>query len=117
VVAGFVKSLVLNPTKVTEGNRSYGLVTLLQAVPTDTVVGLTASDLLSSGAVQPPLMGASSSVAVVPPSIKVLAGDTQAQFTINTNPNSVAAGHTRQVQIAAAAGQPLPVFAVLTVGH
>jgi kumamolisin len=116
VVAGMVKSLVLNPTKVTEGNRSYGLVTLLQPVPTNTVVGLAANDLLASGAVQPPLMGTSSSVAAVPSSITVLAGHTQAQFTINTIPNSVSAGSTRKVQISAAAG-PLPVFAVLTVQH
>jgi hypothetical protein len=116
IVAGMVKSLVLNPTTITEGNRSYGLVTLLQPVPTDTVVGLAANDLLASGIVQPPIMGTSSAVASVPPSIKVLAGHTQQQFTITTNLNSVAAGSTRKVRITAAAGF-LPVMAVLTVGH
>src|SRR5262249_6679607 len=40
VVAGFVKSLVLNPTTVTDGQSSHGIVTLIEPVPTPTVVGL-----------------------------------------------------------------------------
>jgi hypothetical protein len=114
VVAGFVKSLVLNPTKVTEGKRSYGVVTLLNPVPVDTVVGLAANDLLISGIPQPPLMGNASEVASMPASITVPAGSPEGQFTITTNPSSVAPHSTRNVQISAAAG-PLPVNAILEV--
>jgi hypothetical protein len=116
VVAGFVKSLALSPNMITEGDRRYGTVMLLQPVATDTVVGLAATDLLISGIVQSPLMGNGSAVAEVPLSITVHAGDTQAQFTITTISNSVAAGPSRKVQISAAAG-PLPVNAILTVEH
>ena len=92
------------------------MVTLLNAVPVDTVVGLAANDLLTSGVVQPPIMGNSSAVAVVKPSVTVYAGHPDAQFTITTNPNSVPAGKTRSVQISAAAGS-FPVSAILKVEH
>jgi subtilase family serine protease len=118
VVPGMVKSLALTPATVTEGGLSTGLVTLIQPVPTDTVVGLTARDLLANGTPTPPVLGGGSTIVSlpVPPAVTVYAGHTQAQFTIKTKPNSVAAGSIRRVQISAVTGF-LPAIATLTVQH
>jgi len=98
VVTGIVKSLVLNPTEISQGSRSYGVVTLIQPVPTPTTVTLAALDPLAVGG----LPGTSSSIASVPGSIVIPAGQTQGQFTIAASQSSIH-GTTRHVTIMAGA--------------
>ncbi len=80
VIAGILSSLSVLPATIQGGNVSHGTVTLVQAVPTDTLVGLAA--------VEPgthfPLPGSESSVASVPPSVTIPAGRTSAGFLIST---------------------------------
>ncbi|HYX48407.1 MAG TPA: hypothetical protein VE843_01595, partial [Ktedonobacteraceae bacterium] len=80
VIAGILKSLTVLPATVQGGSVSHGMVTLVQAVNTDTVVGLAV--------VEPgthfPLPGSQSSIASVPPSVTIPAGQTSAGFLIST---------------------------------
>jgi hypothetical protein len=99
VIAGILDSLTLFPNVVTAGLPSQGTVTLAAAVPTSTLIGLAASDL--PGLPGPPAGG--SSVASVPATITIPAGQTTGSFTISTNAASVPLGSHRGVQILAAA--------------
>ena len=80
VIAGILNSLSVLPSTIQGGSVSHGTVTLVQAVPTDTLVGLAA--------VEPgthfPLPGSESTVASVPPSVTIPAGRTSAGFLITT---------------------------------
>jgi len=100
-VAGILASLTLSPATVTGGLHSRGTVTLTQAVPTPTVVGLAALDPFAVGGSQLPLPGNQSTIASVPPAITIPAGQTSGQFTITTSP--IGPGHLRKAQILAAA--------------
>jgi hypothetical protein len=84
VVAGVLKSLTISPTAVTGGESATGTVTLEKAVLTDTTVGLAA---LEPGSGPLGLHGGPSSVARVPPSIIIPAGQSSRLFTITTNRN------------------------------
>jgi hypothetical protein len=109
VIAGFVASLAVFPAEVQIGQFSNGTVTLVEAVSVPTVVGIAANDpTLGPGGLLP----GSSTVASVPPSITIPAGDTGGSFTITTE-GAVPPGVIRIVQIMA--GGPLPKFAVLRV--
>ncbi|OAI57519.1 hypothetical protein AYO50_01400 [Acidobacteria bacterium SCGC AG-212-P17] len=104
VVAGILSSLVILPTTINVGGTSRGTVTLIEAVPTPTVVGLAASEVAAVGAPggHLPLPGNNSSVASVPAEITIPAGQTTGLFTITTNHNVMA--HTkRNVSIMAVA--------------
>jgi hypothetical protein len=94
---------------VTAGFSSQGTVTLRAAVPTSTRVGLAASDL--PGLPGPPPGG--STVASVPNTIIIPAGQTTGSFTITTNAGSVLPGRHRGVKMLAAAVNAK--FALLTV--
>jgi hypothetical protein len=109
VIAGILDSLTLFSKVVTAGLSIQGAVTLVAAVPTSTRVGLAASDL--PGPLGPPPGG--STVASVPNSITIPAGQTTGSFTITTNAASVLPGSHRSVQILAAA--VIVKFALLTV--
>jgi hypothetical protein len=109
VIAGIIDRLTLFPNVVTAGIPSQGTVTLVAAVPSNTLVGLAASDLPGPGG--PPPGG--STVASVPNSITIPAGQTTGSFTITTNAGSVLPGSNRSVQILAAA--VTTKFALLTV--
>jgi hypothetical protein len=109
VIAGIIDRLTLFPNVVTAGLPSQGTVTLVAAVPTSTLVGLAASDL--PGPLGPPPGG--STVASVPNTITIPAGQTTGSFTIATNAGSVLPGSHRGVQILAAAVDVK--FALLTV--
>jgi kumamolisin len=102
VVAGILKSLVLNPTTVTAGGYCRGTVTLIQAVPTPTVVGLAALEPLAVGGGQLPLATNASTIASVPASVTIPAGQTSAQFSVTTNSN-FAPNSIRKVNIMAGA--------------
>jgi len=108
VVAGSLATLTLNPALVTGGESSRGTVTLQHPVPTDTLVGLAASD---GGAGRPPLPGDGSTVVTVPDSITILAGQTRASFPIRTS--SVGRGSRRSVTIMA--GAVVTKYARLTI--
>ena len=81
VVAGTLKALTLFPDNVVGGNSSTGTVTLEEAVPTDTLVGLAAVE--SGGHL--PLPGQGSSVVRVPSSITIAAGRTTGSFRIQSS--------------------------------
>ena len=79
VVAGLVKSLTLTPTVVSGGQASQATVTLVQAVPVDTVVTI--------GVVGGPLQPDSpptAPVATAPTSITIRAGTTSGGFAVRT---------------------------------
>jgi kumamolisin len=101
VVAGIIKSLTLNPSAVTGGHTSRGTVTLEQVVPTPTLVGVAALDPLALGGSRLPVPGNASTVAFVPASITIPAGQTTGQFTITTQ--TVLRGTNRQATIMAGA--------------
>ena len=71
VIPLVITSLTLNPTSVTGGNPSTGIVTLNGPAP--------------AGGVQVALYSSNSSAATVPPSVPVQAGATSASFTVNTS--------------------------------
>jgi len=79
VIAGIIDSLTLFPAAVTGGNSSTGIVTLVAAVPTPTLVGLAAQEFGPG-----PGGGGSSFVASVPSSITIAAGQTTGIFSIST---------------------------------
>jgi hypothetical protein len=110
VIAGIVKSLTLNPATVTDGWNSYGTVTLEQAVPTATVVGLAALD----PGVNPMLPGSGSNAVSIPSQITIDPGHTQKQFTIQTSGHGVPPHQQISVKIMAAAGA-MQVFATLKI--
>lgn len=109
VIAGVLESLTLFPNVVSAGLPSQGTVTLVAAVPTKTIVGLAASDL--PGPLGPP--PGNSTVASVPDTITIPAGQTAGTFAITTNSGSVLLGSHRGVQIMAAA--VTEKYALLTV--
>jgi hypothetical protein len=109
VVAGVLQSLTIFPTSVTGGGSSTGTVTLEQAVPTDTLVGLAALEP-GAGPFGPP--GTASPVASVPSSITIPAGTSSQRFTITTNRN-LSPGTKRQAVIYA--GAVVTLRATLTV--
>jgi len=80
VVAGIIDSLTLLQPVVVGGETSHGRVTLIEAVPKATVVGLTA---VESGGLFPVPENASSVVSV-PSLITIPAGRTTAEFPITT---------------------------------
>jgi hypothetical protein len=108
VVAGILATLTLQPATVTGGGTSRGLVALQHAVPTDTVVGVAATD---HSAGRPPLPGEGSSTVTVPTSITILAGSISGSFPIHTSP--VPRGTRRTVTIMA--GAVVTKYAALTV--
>ena len=112
VVAGILKTLTLFPGTVTAGSQSGGTVTLIQAVPVATVVGLAALEPLSGGG-RLPLAGNASTIASVPPSITIPAGQTSGHFTITTNVN-VTPGTKRNVTIMAGAVQTQTATLIVT---
>jgi trimeric autotransporter adhesin len=112
VVAGILKTLTLFPTTVTAGGQSSATVTLIQAVPVATVVGLAALEPLSGGG-RLPLAGNASTIASVPPSITIAAGQTSGHFTITTNLN-VTPGTRRNVTIMAGAVQTQTATLIVT---
>jgi len=109
VIAGILKSLTIFPATVTAGDTTRGTVTLEEAVPMDTVVGLAA---LEPGSIHIPLPSNRSSVANVPPSVKIRGGDTIAIFSIMTT-DLLAPGTTRNATILA--GAVVTKFAMLTI--
>jgi hypothetical protein len=74
---GQLSSLTIEPDIVVGGNPAQGTVTLGGAVDGDTEVTLSSTD---------------TSVATVPPSVTVPAGQTSATFTITTLPNNTGEG-------------------------
>ena len=107
VVSGILHSLTLSPSTVSGGHFCQGIVSLEQPVPTDTRVGLAAMDL----SIGPPGTGNPSSIASVPPSVTIRAGQTSASFDISTT--SPMPGTRRLAQIIAAA--VVAKYALLTV--
>src|SRR5207245_385785 len=81
VVAGVLKSITLNPSRVTGGSTSLGTVTLEGKVPIPTVVGLAAVES-GAGPIRP--HGQASAIVTVPPSVPIPPNETQATFTIRT---------------------------------
>ena len=108
VVAGILATLTLQPATVTGGGTSRGVVTLEHAVPTDTLIGVAATD---QAAGHPPLPGDGSSTVTVPTSITIRAGSTSGSFPIHTSP--VPRGTRRTVTIMA--GAVVTKYAALTV--
>jgi len=108
VVAGIIASLTLQPATVTGGGTGRGTVRLERAVPTDTVVGLAATD---AGSGHLPLPGQGSSTATVPDSLTIRAGSTSGSFVIRTT--TVPRGTRRTVTIMA--GAVTTKYAALTV--
>jgi hypothetical protein len=108
IIAGILSSLRIFPQTVTGGNPGRGTVTLIQAVPTDTVIGLAA---LEWGTGPIPLPGNASSVASVPASVTIRAGQTSATFTITTS--HVPSQTTRRATIMA--GAVVEKYAALTI--
>jgi hypothetical protein len=108
VIAGIISSLTLYPTTVVGGAPSRGTVTLEQAVPTATLVGLAA---LSGGA-HLPIPGSGSDVASVPPSITIPAGEITGGFEITTKP---LAPHSPPDDVSILAGAVTTKYAMLTV--
>jgi hypothetical protein len=90
VIAGILNSISVIPTTVNAGDTANGTVTLVEAVPVDTHVGLVA---LEPGSGHFPAGGTPSSVASVPPSVTIKAGETVGYFTVST---SVLPPHTRR---------------------
>jgi hypothetical protein len=78
IAAGILRSLAIFPTSVVGGNISHGIVTLEEAVTTDTVVSLAA---LESGS-RP---GHPSSSVTVPSTVRISAGQIAKDFTIHTS--------------------------------
>jgi hypothetical protein len=108
VVASTLASLTLLPPTVTGGHTSRGTVTLERAVATDTLVALAA---VEAGPIPSPITGHSSTVAHVPQSVLIRAGETSAFFTITTG--EILAHTTRRVTIMAWA--TVQKSAVLTI--
>ena len=102
VVAGILNTLTVFPATVTAGGFSNGTVTLVEAVPVATVVGLAALEANVGPGGPIPGPPSQSSVASVPPSITIPAGQTTGRFTIGTNHN-VSPHTTRHIQIMAVA--------------
>jgi hypothetical protein len=107
VIAGIVESLTLYPSAVVGGAPSHGTVTLQQAVPTATVVGLAA---IPFGSVFVPASG--SSPATVPATITIAAGQINGSFNIDTGPLNPPINR-RTVSIMAAA--VVEKYAMLTI--
>jgi hypothetical protein len=84
IVVGILNGLTVLPTTVTGGQSANGTVSLLEAVKTDTVVGLLA---LEPGSGPLGLHGTPSAVARVPPQITIRAGSTTGHFLVTTNRN------------------------------
>lgn len=111
VLHGALASLTLFPSTVTGGLPSRGRITLTEAAPTDTLVGLAA---VEPGTGLLPLPGQESSVASIdPPSFTIPAGSTTAMFTISTKkiPPGTGPRHTATIL----AGTCNTKFAILTV--
>jgi hypothetical protein len=104
VVAGILNTLTLFPATVTGGNTSHGTVTLVQAVPTPTVIGLAAIEAAAAGVPggNLPLPSNNSSLATVPSQITIPAGQTTGSFNITTNHN-LSPGTKRKATIMASA--------------
>jgi hypothetical protein len=102
VVAGILNTLTVFPATVTAGGFSNGTVTLVEAVPVATIVGLAALEprIGPNGPIPGP--PDQSSVATVPPSITIPAGQTTGRFSIATHEN-VSPHTTRHIQIMAVA--------------
>jgi subtilisin family serine protease len=92
-------SLNLAPTSINEGGSVSGTVSLTQAPAADLVVTLESSNAASAS---------------VPATVTVLAGQTQASFTVQTTGNTITDG-TRTVTIAASAASFPLVSAQLTI--
>jgi hypothetical protein len=107
VVAGILQSVVLIPSTVTGGGTTHGIVTLENAVGTDTVVGLAALD----GSGHLPLQSDESTVASVHPSVTVSAGATSATFAVTTKPITP---HTQRT-VTIVAGAVVQRSTVLTI--
>jgi hypothetical protein len=108
VVAGIISSLTLYPATVIGGAPSHGYVTLQQAVPTDTLVGLAA---LPPGVLLPG-PGGGSAVASVPSSITIPAGQTTGGFQVTTKP---LAPHSPAAHVSILAAAVTTKYAMLTV--
>jgi hypothetical protein len=92
VIAGILNGLILLPATVDAGGSSSGMVTLLNAVPTPTVVSLSSFD---TGGAAPAKPQNGSSLAIVPVSVTVPAGQTVGHFAIKTSHEVVP--HTKRV--------------------
>ena len=97
VVAGILSTLSVRPETVTGGEQAIGTVTLVEAVPVDTIVGLAAQEPAGLGF---PLPWNESSVASVPASITIRAGDTTGTFRVSTTHN-LSPGTRRPVMVMA----------------
>jgi hypothetical protein len=105
VIVGILKSLTLSPSTVIGGVTSRGTVTLEEAVPIDTSVGLWAVEPADTDHFAPlphPGTGSESSIARVPPSVVIPAQQTSAMFNITTT--RVAPETTETALIEALAG-------------
>lgn len=102
VVAGILNSLTVTPSTVSAGEYASGRVTLVEAVPVPTVVGLAAFEAnVGPGGPIPGPPGLSS-IASVPNSITIPAGSTIGYFTVTTYGTPVL-HNKRHVQIMAVA--------------
>jgi len=99
VIVGIVKGLAIFPLSVTAGETTFATVTLEEAVPTDTVVGIAAAE---PGAVHGLVPMKPSSIATVPNSVEVKAGETTATFEITTS-ESLPPGAVQKATIIATA--------------
>jgi hypothetical protein len=102
VVAGILNTLTVFPALVTGGFTTNGTVTLVEAVPTPTVVGLAALEAGIGPLGHLPRPSDYSSVASVPPSITIPAGQTSGAFSVTTN-HDLFPGTKRMVTILAGA--------------
>jgi hypothetical protein len=109
VVAGILNTLSVMPTTVTGGNISNGTVTLVEPVPTDTIVSIA---VLEAAPGLPGPGNPSPVASVKNPQVLIKANQTIGRFTINTNRN-LSPGTKRNVTIMAEA--VVTKYAVLTV--
>lgn len=112
VIAPIMSSFTVFPTTVTIGEFSRGTVTLVEPVPMAAVIALEAMDPTVGPGGPLPLPGSASSIARVPPSITIPAGQTVGIFNIATH-GIVSPGTHHLVRIVAG-GIPLK-YATLTV--
>ena len=106
VIAGILNSLRLFPTSVPAGQPSRGTVTLVGPVPTPTIVYLVAFDPSAGPGGHLPSPDNPSTLASVPPSVTIPAGQTAGQFTISTKGKGM---------VAIMAGAVDTRYAVLTI--
>lgn len=107
IIVGILDSLTISPAMVHGGSVTRGRVALVQAVPTDTLVGLAA--------VEPgthiPRPGSESSIASTPPSVTIHAGEIGADFLITTRTVLPSTRHEATI----VAGAVVTKYAVLTI--